>query len=78
MPKRIYVGNLPFSASDDQVRELFQQFGRVHSVSLPLDRLTRKPKGFGYVELEDDAAKIAIKKLNGYLMDGNSLNVNEA
>ncbi len=79
MAKRIYVGNLPFSATDDEVRELFEAHGSVNSVSLITDRETGRPRGFGFVEMEDDeAAEAAISALHQTQMGGRSLNVNEA
>ncbi len=79
MAKRIYVGNLPFSASDDEVRELFSPYGDVNSVHLVTDRETGRPRGFGFVEMESDAeADEAIGKLNQTQMGGRTLNVNEA
>ena len=79
MAKRIYVGNLPFSATEDEVRNLFGEHGTVNSVSLITDRETGRPRGFGFVEMEDDeAADNAISTLHQYQMDGRSLNVNEA
>ena len=78
MSKRIYVGNLPFSASESEVRELFEAHGAVHSVSLVEDRETGRPRGFGFVEMDDAAADAAISALNGQDMGGRSLNVNEA
>ncbi len=79
MAKRIYVGNLPFSATDDEVRDLFAEYGTVNSVSLITDRETGRPRGFGFVEMEDDeAADTAIGDLHQMQMGGRSLNVNEA
>jgi RNA recognition motif-containing protein len=77
MSKKIYVGNLPFSASDDEVRELFEQYGSVESVNLITDRETGRPRGFGFVEMSDGADE-AIEALNQTDMGGRSLNVNEA
>jgi RNA recognition motif-containing protein len=75
---KIYVGNLPFTASEADVRALFAQHGEVQSVSLPTDRETGRPRGFGFVEMgQADAAK-AIQSLNGYNMGGRPLRVNEA
>ena len=78
MPKRIYVGNLPFSASDDEVRTLFQEFGEVTDVHLVTDRETGRPRGFGFVEMESEAADAAINALNMRDFQGRNLNVNEA
>lgn len=78
MAKKIYVGNLPFSASETEVRELFEAHGTVHSVSLIEDRETGRPRGFGFVEMDDAAADAAIQALQGQDFGGRSLNVNEA
>ncbi len=77
MPKRIYVGNLPFSATEDEVRELFGEFGEVNSVNLITDRETGRPRGFGFVEMSSGADE-AIQALHQKDMGGRSLNVNEA
>jgi RNA recognition motif-containing protein len=78
MVKSIYVGNLPFSATVDQVRDLFAQYGDVASVKFINDRDTGRFRGFGFVEMEDDDAKKAIEALNGMDMGGRSLRINEA
>ena len=79
MPKRIYVGNLPFSATDEEVRSMFAEFGAVNSVSLITDRETGRPRGFGFVEMENgEDADNAIGALHQSQMGGRSLNVNEA
>ena len=75
---KIYVGNLPFSASEAEVRALFSQHGTVESVSLPTDRETGRPRGFGFVEMSQADAARAIQNLNGYSMNGRALRVNEA
>ncbi len=77
MPKRIYVGNLPFSASDEEVRALFEAYGEVASVHLVTDRETGRPRGFGFVEMNTGADE-AINALHQTEMGGRSLNVNEA
>lgn len=77
MSKKIYVGNLPFSASDDEIRGMFGEFGTVESVNLITDRETGRPRGFGFVEMADGADE-AIQALNQKDMDGRALNVNEA
>ena len=77
MSKKIYVGNLPFSASDDEVRALFSEYGVVESVSLITDRDTGRPRGFGFVEMASGADE-AIQALHQSEMGGRSLNVNEA
>ncbi len=77
MPKKIYVGNLPFSATEEEVTELFAEFGDVKSVSLITDRDSGRPRGFGFVEMED-GADAAIESLDRTEMGGRTLNVSEA
>ncbi len=76
--KKIYVGNLPFTATNDSVTRLFEEHGSVHTVALINDRETGRPRGFGFVEMDDVAAANAIKALDGHAMDGRNLSVNEA
>lgn len=76
--KKLYVGNLPFSATESAVKEMFSKHGNVQSVALINDRETGRPRGFGFVELDDDAVAPAISALNGFEMDGRALKVNEA
>ncbi len=79
MSKRIYVGNLPFSATDEEIRSMFAEFGTVTNVSLITDRETGRPRGFGFVEMEvGEEADSAISALHQSQMGGRSLNVNEA
>jgi cold-inducible RNA-binding protein len=79
MAKRIFVGNLPFSATEDQLRQLFGQHGEVTSASIVTDKFTNRSRGFAFVEMPDDAAAgAAIAALNQYQMDGRPLTVNEA
>ena len=77
MGARLYVGNLPFSADEDQVRELFGQNDRtVTEVKLITDRDTGRPRGFGFVEMgSSEEADAAIRELDGYSMDGRALKV---
>ena len=76
---KIYVGNLPFTASEPDVRALFAQHGTVESVSLPTDRETGRPRGFGFVEMSNShEAEQAIAALNGANLGGRAINVNEA
>lgn len=77
MSKRIYVGNLPFSASDEEIRTLFGEHGTVESVHLVTDRDTGRPRGFGFVEMSSGGDE-AIQALHQKEMGGRSLNVNEA
>lgn len=79
MGSKIYVGNLPFSATSDALNELFSKFGQVDSAKIVMDRDTGRSKGFGFVEMSSgDEASQAIEKLNGSDMGGRSLVVNEA
>jgi RNA recognition motif-containing protein len=74
----IYVGNLPFNATEQDVRSLFERHGTVDSVKLINDRETGKPRGFGFVDMPQTEAQSAIQALNGYSMSGRPLRVNEA
>ena len=76
--KKLYVGNLPFSATETEIQELFGKHGNVHSVALINDRETGRPRGFGFVEMDDDAIAAAIGALDGFEMGGRALRVNEA
>ena len=76
--KNIFVGNLPFSASADDVRALFEQYGEVSSAKVITDRDTGRSRGFGFVEMPEEQADAAISALAGYEMDGRPLRVNEA
>lgn len=78
MSKKLYVGNLPFSATDEQLRELFEQHGAVDSAQVVMDRATGRSRGFGFVEMPDDAAREAQQALNGKDFGGRTLNVDEA
>ena len=75
---KIYVGNLPFTATDAEIRTLFSEHGTVESVSLPTDRETGRPRGFGFVEMNRADASRAIQNLNGKDLGGRALRVNEA
>lgn len=75
---KIYVGNLPFTATDAELRSLFSQHGTVESISLPTDRETGRPRGFGFVEMSQADAARAIQGLNGKDMGGRALRVNVA
>ena len=76
MGQKLYVGNLPFSTNEDAIRNLFAQYGTVHSVQLISDRETGRFRGFGFVEM--DNADEAIRALNGSDLGGRPLKVNEA
>lgn len=76
---RIYVGNLPFSVRDDELREMFAEHGEVASAAVIIDRETGRSRGFGFVEMPDrSSAEAAIEALNGQDMGGRPLTVNEA
>src|SRR3954468_15420499 len=76
---KLYVGNLPFSTDDSQLRSLFEAHGEVVSASIVMDRDTGRPRGFGFVEMSDDnQAKQAIEAMNGQQVDGRAIVVNEA
>lgn len=75
---KLYVGNLPFSATEDEIREMFGKHGGVHEVKLVTDRDTGRPRGFGFVEMGDDEGTAAIRALNGMELGGRNLTVNEA
>jgi len=77
MSKKIYVGNLPFSATEEQIQQMFAAHGTVESVALITDRETGRPRGFGFVEMSSGASE-AIQALNEKDMDGRNLKVNEA
>lgn len=75
----IYVGNLAFSATDDDIRNAFEQFGDVSAVNIIMDRETGRSRGFAFVEMSDaDAAKEAIENLDGAAISGRNVTVNEA
>jgi cold-inducible RNA-binding protein len=77
--KNIFVGNLSFGATEDAVRSMFEAYGTVDRVSLITDRDTGQARGFGFVEMSNDAeAERAISELNGRELDGRALNINEA
>ncbi len=76
--KKIYVGNLSYDSTEPQVRELFEQHGKVESVAWITDRDTGRFRGFAFVEMEESSANAAIKSLNSQLIDGRELRVNEA
>ena len=74
----LYVGNLPFTATEDSVRTLFSAHGTVEKVSLIVDRDTGRPRGFGFVEMSNADATRAMQALNGKDFEGRALKVNEA
>ena len=76
--KKLYVGNLPFNVTEDQLRQVFAQHGSVESVSVITDRTTGQPRGFGFVEMSASDADKAMRALDGQDMGGRNLKVNEA
>jgi RNA recognition motif-containing protein len=79
MAKRLYVGNLKYTVTSEQLSELFEQFGTVSSAQVLSDRDTGRSRGFGFVEMaNDDEAQAAIEALDGRDHDGRRLTVNEA
>lgn len=76
--KKIYVGNLPFTTTDAELRELFAEHGEVTSVDVITDRETGRPRGFAFVQMPDEAADAAIRALDGKEHGGRNLRVNEA
>ena len=76
--KKLYVGNLPFTATEDEIRAAFEPFGTVHEVTLISDRETGRPRGFGFVEMDATGADAAIAALDSKDFNGRDLHVNEA
>jgi RNA recognition motif-containing protein len=75
---KLYVGNLPFTATEDGVRALFSPHGTVEKISLITDRDTGRPRGFGFVEMSNADASRAMQALNGSDFEGRALKINEA
>lgn len=75
---KLFVGNLPFSATEDSVRQLFEQHGTIEKIALITDRDTGQPRGFGFVEMPNADAARAMQALNGQDFEGRTLKVNEA
>lgn len=79
MAKKLYVGSLPYSVTEDQLREMFEPYGSVTSARLISDKFSGQSKGFGFVEMDDnEAAEKAIAEVNGREVGGRTLVVNEA
>lgn len=79
MGTRLYVGNLPYSTTEQELQDLFGQAGAVEGVSLPTDRATGRMRGFGFVEMVNETeAQDAIRRFNGYMLHDRPLTVNEA
>ena len=75
---RIFVGNLSYQTTEDQLTELFSQAGQVESATIVTDRDTGRSRGFAFIEMDKDAAAKAIEQFNGYELNGRAINVNEA
>jgi len=78
MSKKMFVGNLSFQTTENDVRTAFEQFGPVETVHIITDRDTGRSKGFGFVEMSNDDAEKAIAEMSGTQLDGRALTVNEA
>ena len=79
MSKKVYVGNINYATTGEQLEDLFSQYGTVTSVNVITDRETNRPKGFAFIEMEEDsAAEAAISALNDSEVDGRNIRVNEA
>jgi RNA recognition motif-containing protein len=79
MAKKLYVGNLSYSTTESSLNDIFAEAGAVTSVSIITDRMTGRSRGFGFVEMADDAAaQAAIAQINGRMVDGRALKVAEA
>jgi RNA recognition motif-containing protein len=75
---RLFVGNLSYQTTEDQLADLFSQVGEVASATIVTDRDTGRSRGFGFIEMDRDAAAQAIERFNGFELNGRSINVNEA
>jgi len=75
---KLYIGNLSFDTTEQQLESMFAEHGAVQSAALVMDRDTGRPRGFGFVEMSDEAGQAAIGALNGKSVDGRDLNVAEA
>ncbi len=75
---KLYVGNMPFSMDESQLRTMFGEYGEIDSANVITDRETGRPRGFAFVEMPDDAARKAMSELNEREVDGRQLKVNEA
>ncbi len=78
MAKKLYVGNLPYTTNDDELRQLFEEYGSVQSANVVSDRDTGRSRGFGFVEMDSEAADKAIRALDGKDFGGRPLRIDEA
>ena len=78
MTKKLYIGNLPFSATEAELKEVFEQHGTVESINVITDRETGRPRGFAFIEMEDSGADAARQALDGKDIGGRNIRVDEA
>ena len=78
MAKKLYVGNLPYNTNDDELRQLFEEYGSVESANVVSDRETGRSRGFGFAEMDDEGADKAIRALDGKDFGGRPLRIDEA
>src|SRR5579884_3751011 len=79
MSTRLYIGNLSYNTTENQLQDIFSQFGTVTEVDLIMDKFSGRPRGFGFITMESkEAATAAVQELNGKNIDGRDLTVNEA
>lgn len=79
MSSKLYVGNLPFSTSEDELQAMFSEAGAIRSITIPMDKMTNRPRGFAFVEMEtEDDANKAISLFNGKDLNGRAMNVSIA
>src|SRR6266478_6079497 len=78
MSKKVFVGNLPFQATESDLTNTFAQYGPVQSAQIITDRETGRSKGFGFIVMDEQAADVAIAEISGSIVDGRILTVNEA
>ncbi len=78
MSQKLYVGNLPYQTTEEEIQEMFEQYGTVESVKLIVDRETGKKKGYGFLEMDDEGAQAAITALNDSMFGGRNLKVDSA
>ena len=76
--KKIYVGNIPWTTSEEDLEDFFSKYGAVHSVAIITDRETGRSRGFGFVEMDDAGADEAIEQGDGQMLGGRALRINEA
>jgi len=79
MSTRLYIGNLSYNTTENQLQDIFSEYGTVTEVDLIMDKFSGRPRGFGFITMENpDAAKAAVEAMNGKNIDGRDLTVNEA